>query len=479
MNIKLFTLRRERTRMVSMALAFAFAMLLPMAALAQDDALVARGKVVATEGDCAACHSPNPAKPFAGGMAIGSPMGSIYASNITPSTTHGIGAYTEQQFADALRKGIRADGTHLYPAMPYTAYAGISDADMHALYAYFLHGVAPVDQATPTTKLPFPFNLRWSMTFWNALYLKSGEVKDDPALSPSINRGKYLVDTLGHCSSCHTPRGLLMAEQSDHYLGGAKIDGWIAPNITADAISGIGSWSDDEIAQYLKNGHVKGKGQAAGGMADAVENSLRFLPDNDLLSIAAYLKSVKPIHDAADTKPAYAYEGGEAIPPLTTLEPQRADGNDDPDSLRDVSTTDGAVLYSGACASCHQPSGKGTENQYFPSLSHNRAVGLPTSDNLVMAILHGVNREGADLHVAMPAFGRDMNDAQIASVANYVNLHFGNPAVKTTAADVASIRAGGPKPLLLKMASYAIPMMILFLAVLIWLVYLVIRRRRG
>ncbi|TCV92089.1 mono/diheme cytochrome c family protein [Luteibacter rhizovicinus] len=443
---------------------------------AADDALVAHGKAVAIAGDCAACHTDNKATPFAGGRPIGSPLGNIFASNITPSKTNGIGNYTEEQFAAALRRGVDARGRHLYPAMPYTAYAGISDEDMHAMYVYFMQAVPPVDNAVPPTKLSFPYSMRWTMAIWNALYLKKGTVEGSSPDSKEIDRGRYLVDTLGHCSSCHTPRNLLMAERSGKYLGGANVDGWIAPNITSDPVSGIGGWSAEEIAAYLKNGHVNGKGQAGGGMAEAVEQSLRYMPDSDLHAIGVYLKSVPAIRVASDEKPAYEYAGGTPLPSITKLEPQRPDVTRDPNFAKDASSTDGSVLYSGACASCHQPSGKGTGDQYFPSLSHNRAVGMSTSDNLVMAILHGIDREGADMHVLMPAFDRDLNDAQIAAVANYVSQHFGNPGVVTTTAQVAQIRAGGPTPLLLRLTPYLLAAAAIVVLLIVWLIF---RRKKS
>ncbi|QWT21520.1 cytochrome c [Bacillus sp. NP157] len=442
---------------------------------AQDAALIARGKAVATAADCAACHTSSPAHPLAGGRAIGSPMGNIYASNITPSTGHGIGGYSEAQFADAVRKGVNAKGSHLYPAMPYTAYAGMTDDDIHALYAYVMHGVPADDNAVPETKLPFPYGMRWTMAGWNLLYLGNGLHEAQPG---EVKRGQYLVDVLGHCSSCHSPRTFLMAEDQAAYLGGAKIDGWIAPNITSDPVSGIGGWTTEELAGYLKNGHVKGKGQAAGGMAEAVEQSLSHLSDDDLFAMASYLKTVAPIRDADDTHPAYDYQGGAPLPALGMREPQRVDGNADPSALRLANDTDGATLYAGACASCHQPDGRGTQDQYFPSLSHNRAVGLSHADNLVMAILHGVDRRGADAHVSMPAFARDMDDAQVAAVATYVEQHFGNPGVTVSAADVASIRSGGPKPLLLRLTPYLMVGGVVVVVLLFWLVLALLRRRR-
>ncbi|WP_271024260.1 cytochrome c [Rhizobium sp. RCAM05973] len=193
-------------------------------------------------------------------------MGTIFTTNITPSATAGIGQYTEEQFARAVRAGVRADGANLYPAMPYTSYNVLTDADIHDLYTYFQHGVAPVDTAPTRTALPFPMNIRLSMMAWNLLFLGSGDSKTDAAQSPEWNRGKYLVEGPAHCSTCHTPRGFLMQEVSAHYLGGAQVGPWYAPNITSDATSGIGSWSKDELVRYLATGSLPGKAQAAGSM---------------------------------------------------------------------------------------------------------------------------------------------------------------------------------------------------------------------
>lgn len=237
-------------------------------AAAGDQALLDRGKYLATAGDCQACHrtSKDAEKlPLSGGYVIDSPMGAIISSNITPSRQYGIGNYTEAQFASALRDGVRADGANLYPAMPYTAYRGLSDADIHALYAYFMGAVQPVDEPVPATRLAFPFNQRWLMKGWNLLFLHAQPAPSQPTAEDPLARGRYLVDTLGHCGSCHSPRNVLMAESASQYLGGGSVGGWYAPNITSDAVSGIGSWSQDELAQYLRSGHADGKGQAAGG----------------------------------------------------------------------------------------------------------------------------------------------------------------------------------------------------------------------
>jgi mono/diheme cytochrome c family protein len=280
------------------------------AADAAESALAQRGRYLTIAGDCGACHTAPGGKALAGGLPLATPFGPIYATNITPSKTNGIGNYTLAQFADALRKGVRADGAYLYPAMPYTSYALLSDDDVKALYAYFMNKVVAVDSPAPRTKLPFPFNIRLSLAGWNLLFLGKEAFATDPGKSPEWNRGAYLVRGLAHCGDCHTPRNVLMAVEPSRDLGGGIIlDGWDAPNITPDETSGIGGWSQKDVVGYLRTGRAAGKGQAAGSMADAVDHSFRYLTDSDLRAIAVYLKSVRSIHNAADTRPAYRWGG--------------------------------------------------------------------------------------------------------------------------------------------------------------------------
>lgn len=437
------------TRHFVKSLGLAVLLLTPShAALAADDttSLVERGEYLAKAGDCAACHrTPQDAgRPYAGGYVIHSPMGEIVASNITPSISEGIGAYSEQDFAQVLTQGVRPDGSHLYPAMPYTAYRGLKEEDIHALYTYFMQGVEPVDAAVPETNLSFPFNLRFSMAGWNLLFLKD-PYTPDPLHDAEVDRGHYLVDTLGHCSSCHTPRNVLMGEQQDRYLAGASIEGWHAPNITSDA-SGIGSWSEEELVTYLQSGHVAGRAQAGGGMAEAIEHSLRHLSEEDLRSMAAYLKQVPPIETGKPVDVGQRIVQSETLD-LATLEPPL---NVDPDVMSQGGSLNGQLIYQGACASCHQIDGQGTDDNFYPSLVHNTATQGENPDNLVMAILEGVHRKTNEYTVSMPAFHHELNDEQVAAVSNYVLSQFGNPELSVDAAHVGELRRGGETPWLVK-----------------------------
>lgn len=421
---------------------------------AADTALIEKGYQLAVAADCMACHTAlKGGKPFAGGYAIDSPMGTIYSSNITPSKSAGIGNYTEAQFASALREGIRANGEHLYPAMPYTSYTGLTDDDVHALYAYFMHRVKPVDEPAPATHLPFPFNIRASMLAWDTLFLKDQRFVSDPAHDAQWNRGAYLADALAHCSSCHTPRNFLMAEDFSRNLGGAQLGSWYAPNITSDPVSGIGAWTDADLVSYLKTGRAPRKNQAAGPMAEAVHNSLQYLPDADMKSLVAYLRSTKPIRDRAEQTPAFDH--GSAVSDEASLRgksPLNANGT----------LTTGAALFSGYCASCHRADGTGSPNQAYPSLSGNTATGTRNPSNLIAAILYGVDRQVGDQHVLMPNFGEDsyvqpLSNDQVAAIANYVLMQYGNASVHVTSEDVETVRRGGPRPLLARMQSLMLP----------------------
>ncbi len=398
-----------------------------------DAELVQRGQYLATAGDCVACHTAPGGQPMAGGLALSTPLGPVVSTNITPSKTHGIGNYSLVQFSNALRHGVRADGQRLYPAMPYTSYALVTDADTQALYAWFMQAVAPVDAAPPATKLPFPFNLRLSMAAWNLLFLDHKPFVPDAGKSADWNRGAYLARGLAHCSACHSPRNLLMAEQASRELGGGEVGPWTAPNITSDANSGIGGWSEQELADYLRLGAVADKAQAAGPMAEAIDHSLRHLSANDLRAIAVYLKSVPAQRDAADSRPVHAW--GAAADDLASIR-----GSAWP---QDRDRLSGPQLYDAYCATCHQARGQGSFDGGLPPLFHNTATGRSNTDNLVMVMLEGVQRQGATAEVRMPGFARELSDQQMATLGSYLLKQYGNPQAQVSAEQVKTLRAGG------------------------------------
>ncbi|SEA42136.1 c-type cytochrome [Acidovorax soli] len=402
--------------------------------------LIERGRYLATAGDCIACHTAPGGAAMAGGLAIATPLGAIYSTNITPSQTMGIGHYTLEQFTAALRHGRRADGAHLYPAMPYTAYAKVTDEDMAALYAYFMQGVKPVDSAPPATALPFPFNIRASMAAWNTLFHDPTPFRGSAQQPPEWNRGAYLVQGLAHCSTCHTPRNTFMAENMKRALGGGEVGPWHAPNISSDPQSGIGQWSAEELVRYLRVGHAAGKDTAAGPMAEAVDHSLSQLTDADLHAMAAYLKTTAPVADTAAQQPAFSW--GKASDQLASIRGVALP--------KDLGTMTGPQLYDAYCASCHQAQAQGSFDGKLPALFHNSTLGRNSTNNLVLAILQGVPRHGRD--TIMPAFARELSDPQIATLGNYLLKEYGNPNAQVTERQVAQLRGNAQDHKLLLLA---------------------------
>lgn len=436
-------------------------LLLPLLAQAQPandpQALIAKGEYLAIAGDCAACHTAPGGQPFAGGLAIATPLGEIFATNISPSRTHGIGAYTFEDFDRATRRGIRKDGAHLYPAMPYTAYAKVTETDMRALYAYFMQGIEPIDEAAPETRLPFPFSIRLSMLGWNLLFASSKPYQPDPSQSEVWNRGAYLAEGLAHCSTCHTPRNFLMAEKGGQALAGASLGTWFAPNITSDSRAGIGSWSAEELAAYLSTGHSGNGSQAGGPMLEAIDLSFSRLTDADIQALVTYVRSVpaSSLNAPPGQWPAQA-------PQLTDF-----------DLMRGTAPA-GAQLYSKHCATCHQPSGEGSNG--LPALFGNAALShRPNADNLVMAILDGLAPHHRQV---MPGFRKEMNDEQVATLTNYLFTTLGDAGIQTHAQRVAELRQGGAASPLLKMAQIGIWVAGCLLLVLVVLIGWWLKRRR-
>jgi mono/diheme cytochrome c family protein len=248
--------------------------------------LVERGAYLARAADCMACHTKPGGKDFAGGLGFKLPFGTLYATNITPDKETGIGNYSDADFLNAVQRGIRRDGARLYPAMPYASYAYMTDADALAIKAY-LFSLPPTHEQTPANKLAFPFDQRWGMIFWSALFNPDSRFAPDPSLSPEWNRGAYIAEALAHCGECHTPRNLGFALDNRKKFAGALTAGWRAFNITSDKSTGVGSWSDGDLAAYLANGHAKGHGTASGPMGEAVDRSFSQMTADDIKSVVA------------------------------------------------------------------------------------------------------------------------------------------------------------------------------------------------
>ncbi len=434
-------------------------LLLSLPVLAQQSdsqSLIAKGQYLAVAGDCGACHTNSGGKAFAGGLAINTPIGKIFSTNITPSKTAGIGNYTLEDFDNAVRKGIRKDGSNLYPAMPYTSYSKISDEDMKALYAYFMQDVQPVDVKGPETALPFPFNIRLSMAGWNLIFAEGKPFVEDSTQSHIWNRGAYLVEGLAHCSTCHTPRNPLMAEESGKSLAGASLGTWFAPNITSDPHAGIGRWTQQDLVDYLATGRANNGSQAGGPMLEAIDKSFSKLSPADLKAIATYIQSV----------PAQSINA--TSEKLTAAAPEISDI-----SIMNGTASEGAKLYASHCSTCHQASGQGGNG--LPALYNNAALRRPVADNAVMAVLEGLIPSKGQ---AMPAFSDKLDDKQVATLVNYLFTTYGDPKVQTTPERVKALRQGGEPSPLLSIAKGGMVVVALLVLILGWIVLRSRRKRR-
>jgi alcohol dehydrogenase (quinone), cytochrome c subunit len=383
------------------------------------------GEYLARAGDCVACHSVPDGKAFAGGLKMGSPLGNIYSTNITPDPETGIGGYSLEDFDRAVRQGIAKDGRRLYPAMPYPSYAKLTDADVAALYDFFMKQVPPVHQANKPSEIPSYLSFRWPLAIWDSLFTASGSYVNKSDHDADWNRGAYLVQGLGHCGACHTPRGLAFQEKalddsSPDYLSGAALDAWYAPSLRGDLRTGLGTWSKDDIVAFLKQGHNRGE-TAFGSMIDVVNNSTPYLSDSDINAIAVYLKSLP----AVSTQPAIAYDDA------TTA------------ALRSGHATQpGATVYTGTCANCHGLDAKGF-SPFIPALAGNPIVLDNDPSSLINLVLNGSNPlvvKGTPDAYRMPQFRQQYSDQQIADVVTFIRNGWGNQAPAVTAAQVAELR---------------------------------------
>src|SRR5579863_6219026 len=266
------------------------------------------GEYVARAADCVACHSIPGGKAFAGGLKMGTPLGAIYSTNITPDSETGIGTYSLADFDRAVRQGIAKDGHRLYPAMPYPSYVKLADADVAALYRFFMKQVPPVHQVNLKSEIPTLLSFRWPVAFWNFFFAPSVSYVAKPNHDAVWNRGAYLVQGPGHCGACHTPRGIGMQEKSlddssANFLAGAELDGWYAPSLRVDVRTGLGTWSTRDISEFLMHGHNR-VGSAFGSMIDVINNSTSYFSDSDIDAIAVYLKSLP----ARSAQQAAAYD---------------------------------------------------------------------------------------------------------------------------------------------------------------------------
>ena len=381
---------------------------------------------VARLADCVACHSLPGKAPFAGGLPMGSPLGVIYATNITPDPTTGIGSYTLAEFDNAVRRGVAKDGHRLYPAMPYPSYAKMTDEDIQKLYDYFMFEVEPVNQPNPEGGIPFPLDQRWPLAFWNVAFAPDKVYEPKPDQSEAWNRGAYIVQGAGHCGSCHTPRGIAinevaLDESSDAYLSGALLDGWHASNLRGNNAAGLGRWNEQDIVDLLKFGRNQ-HATVFGSMLEAFNNSTQFFTDEDLMAVATYLKTLTPRGD----DPVWEYDEA------TTTAFASAD-----------LSAPGASLYLKQCANCHGVDGRG-RTTLQPPLAGNPTVLEHEAASIINILLNGAGRmvvDGVPDSYRMTPFRVLLRDQEIADIASFIRSSWGNQAPAVTAAEVAELRA--------------------------------------
>jgi mono/diheme cytochrome c family protein len=391
----------------------------PVAASAGQPAgpdLIARGQYLVRAADCESCHTAPGGQPFAGGLAFKLPFGTIYSPNITPDPNTGIGAWTDAAFVRALHRGVGRDGENLYPAFPYTAYALLSMDDALAIRAW-LATLPPVRAQTPVNDLSFPFNQRYLMRAWNLLFLPSHRLEPDPSKDPQWNRGAYMVEALGHCGECHTPRNIMFGLNQSKKFAGAEQVGWRAYNLTNDPIHGLANWSDAQVEQYLATGHADGHGPASGPMAEAVEYSLRHLHPEDIHAMVIYLRGVPGQPDG----PPAVLAGAPPIP----------------------SNALGARLFVQACAGCHLPDGNGRQSPWT-ALRGSHTTADPAGTNLVQVLTNGTRIQTNQGLAFMHPFTGAYTDEELASLANYTSGQFGSRRGNITPEQIHRQRKTGP-----------------------------------
>ncbi|HEY8948273.1 MAG TPA: cytochrome c [Rhizomicrobium sp.] len=374
---------------------------------AADTAQVARGRYLATMGDCVVCHTRTEAgsAQFAGGYPLHAAPGTVYSSNITPDKKTGIGKWTADQFYRAMHEGIAADGRHLYPAFPYAYFTKLSRRDADAIFAY-LQTLKPVSYRPPHNRLVFPANIRAGMIAWNALFLDKTPVKPDSSKSAAWNRGAQIVTGVGHCGACHSPKNLLFADEAGDTMQGNLVDGWFAPNITPAKRDGLGNWTRQEIVQFLKTGRNR-HAWTAGSMQQVIEESMSQMTDSDLMAIATYLNALPP------------------SPPHAPKAP-------DPKQMQN-----GQAIFVARCSACHNS----THTRDYPSLASNTLVQSRNPDTVLRILLQGASATGSKTTggYSMPAFPV-LNDRDLADVATYIRNAWGNRAEPVSKSDAESLR---------------------------------------
>lgn len=373
---------------------------------------IERGRYLAAIGDCAACHTAPGGKLYAGGLAIATPFGTLIGPNLTPDRKTGIGDWSDNDFINAMQQGRGRESAHLYPAMPYTYYTKVTREDALAIRAY-LATLDPVHNKVVSNQLPFPFNIRFSMALWNALFFTPGQFEPIAGKSDDWNRGAYLVEGLGHCGMCHTAKNALGGDKASHALQGGALQGWFSPNLTDDSRIGLGSWSVDEVVTYLKTGHNVFE-SATGPMSEVITDSTSQMTDADLKAIAVYLKDQSPQKNMSP----------KALP------------------AEDPTMGAGRAIYVDNCAACHTAAGTGIPS-LFSALKGSPSVQSADPISLIRVVLQGaqsVATERAPTGPSMPALGWKLTDEQVAAVMTYIRNSWGNAAAPVSASDVKGAR---------------------------------------
>ncbi len=383
---------------------------------------IARGRQLAALGDCAVCHTRDGGAPLAGGRAMVTPFGTLYTTNLTPDRDTGIGVWSFAAFKRAMREGISREGDYLYPAFPYTAFTRVGDDDLRDLYAYLMSRPA-VEAATPDNRLPFPYDQRRIMAGWNFLNFEKGPFRPQPQRDAAWNRGAYLVEGLGHCSACHSPRNALGAERGGkERFAGATVDGWQVPPLNGSNSAAI-PWNQATLFDYLRNGFSRDHGAAAGPMAP-VAAGLTQQPDADLQAMARYLATFLP------------EQSGDFSPEKQAVELERRTYG----TLQPVSGS-GGRMFNGACMACHHAGDSPNLNGVRPSLAVSSNLNAATPDNLLKVILDGIGDPARPELGYMPAFRQSLDNEQIIALVRYLREDFaGLPAWPDLEFKVAKLR---------------------------------------
>jgi mono/diheme cytochrome c family protein len=375
-----------------------------------DRRLVSRGEALAGLGACAVCHTREGGEPYAGGLPLATPFGTLYTTNITPDAGTGIGAWTKEAFIRAMREGVDRRGNHLYPAFPYDHFTRVTTEDLEAIYAYLMSAVSPVSYRAPANEMGFPWNIRRGIAAWNLLFLDRGPLSPDPTKDAEWNRGAYLAEGLGHCGSCHSPRNALGAIKKDEAYGGAHVEGWTAPALNKNSPAPI-PWTKTAMVNYLMDGWHQQHGIAAGAMTPVV-NNLRDQKEDDVFAIATYILSLqsgplKPEEQAAREQKAKAFadkaEWDTAAPPAPPTDPQLAEG---------------ARVFQARCTECHRVGGKSVP------LALATQVHLPDPSNLAQVIVQGIRPPQGALGRSMPAQGGNISDPEMVALIRFVRARF-------------------------------------------------------